>query len=129
MKVKALKLRFDRRFKRKMCRSFERTLTFLKKDFPLLYPVEIKPLEGPNPKGAKFIYGMCTLVTGPRKKPKFVIMIADGLAEDMGIYTLLHEWAHALSWVSTPKKGSDHGAEWGVAYSRIESAYSGEKYG
>jgi hypothetical protein len=35
--------------------------------------------------------------------------------------TLIHEWAHALSWFTPGVE--DHSGEWGLAYARIYSAY------
>jgi hypothetical protein len=60
-------------------------------------------------------------------KTKFVIRISRKLGNDISILMLLHEWAHALCWqVGQKFECPDHGAEWGVAYSRVYRAF--EKY-
>ena len=46
----------------------------------------------------------------------YYIRINRNLSESEAIDTLIHEWAHALSWSI---RGDDHCDEWGKAYSRV----------
>jgi len=41
--------------------------------------------------------------------------------------TLIHEWAHAISWFTPGVE--DHSGEWGLAYARIYSAFIRWNYG
>jgi hypothetical protein len=41
--------------------------------------------------------------------------------------TLIHEWAHTLSWFTTGV--DDHSGEWGLSYSRIYGAFIRWNYG
>jgi len=33
--------------------------------------------------------------------------------------TVLHEWAHALTWFGAETNYEDHSAEWGIAYAKV----------
>jgi predicted SprT family Zn-dependent metalloprotease len=66
-------------------------------------------------------YGDCTLVASGTA-PQFRIRIDRALPEEAQVYVLFHEWAHALSWGSESHRIRAHGAEWGIAMSRIWQA-------
>ncbi len=51
---------------------------------------------------------------------RFTILISEGSNQVM-FDTLLHEWAHCLSWQET-RGVTDHSLEWGLAMSRIYTA-------
>jgi hypothetical protein len=46
----------------------------------------------------------------------FSIRINRGLSEELAIETLIHEFAHILSW---QQEDDDHGPKWGIAYSKV----------
>jgi len=74
-----------------------------------------------------------------RRRSRFVIMLNSSLEECEAVDTLLHEWAHALSWhfvldrmarqpslVPAEFEQASHDELWGCAYSRVWRAYIGE---
>lgn len=38
---------------------------------------------------------------------------------NLRIDTLIHEWAHILTWFGAEMYNEDHSAEWGIAYAKI----------
>lgn len=67
------------------------------------------------------IYGDCTLDDG-----RFYIRIHRGMQTVMQVHTLIHEWAHAISWHEGKPYVRDHGPEWGIAYARCYTAVYGD---
>jgi hypothetical protein len=56
------------------------------------------------------------------KLSHFTIVIDPGVCWEATCNLLLHEWAHALSWVDeTHPTVCDHDVEWGIAMSRVYS--------
>jgi predicted mannosyl-3-phosphoglycerate phosphatase (HAD superfamily) len=55
----------------------------------------------------------------PKRGRSFIIGICTGMESAQAEDTLMHEYAHCLSWFSTQE---DHGPEWGVAFSRVYRA-------
>lgn len=95
--------------------TFEKTLKLLKKKLPAPFPVRIKYVETLEKRGE---FGTAELVDDK----KFVITIDKTTCEDIAIDTLMHEWAHILSWTvgnNWKKWQEEHGPEFGVAYSRV----------
>jgi predicted SprT family Zn-dependent metalloprotease len=64
-------------------------------------------------------HGYCEMVTPEQGEPFFRIRISTALEPEAMFYVLIHEWAHALSWISDSHKVRAHGPEWGIAMSRI----------
>ena len=102
--------------------KFSSVVRYLKKNMPLAFPVS-----------ARRMYGLPTDtmadvdIVEKDKEKRFVIRISRKLGNDISILMLLHEWAHALCWHPESKfSPPDHGAEWGVAYSRVY--YCFERY-
>lgn len=75
------------------------------------------PFRVTRPKGMEE-WGSCEKLESPTR---FVIRVHHKLPDDWALYTLVHEWAHALSWSDDPLV-ENHGAEWGVAYARCYQA-------
>ena len=101
---------FDNSHKRYNLRSFKECLKILKKKLPPAYPVTIKYVDIGD-------FGVAEL-----KKKRFILYINPMQCEDLAIETLLHEWAHLISWAvgnNWYKWGEYHGPEWGIAFSRI----------
>jgi hypothetical protein len=68
-------------------------------------------------------YGTCL-----RRGKLFEIRINSSINEDMAIESLIHEYAHALSWSHLNDKMEEeelswHGPAWGVAYSQVYQVY------
>lgn len=49
----------------------------------------------------------------------FIICIDSRLSWEATWQVLVHEWAHALAWNEASATVTDHGPEFGIAYSRI----------
>lgn len=56
--------------------------------------------------------GECWLL----KKKSFLIRIQVGLDKLTTRESLIHEWAHCVSWSAGPKGKDDHDAHWGIAF-------------
>ena len=67
-------------------------------------------------------HGDCSLCPPKGGGPHYSIRVSSGLSAEAQVYVLLHEWAHALSWGSESHRIRAHGAEWGIAMSRIWQA-------
>ena len=65
-----------------------------------------------------YCHGFCEL---DQEKQQFNIRISSELSEEIAVETLMHEWAHALSWHAG---GSDHSPAWGKAYARVYRVYA-----
>ena len=84
-------------------------LRTLREWHPTKYPVWVRRclLTG--------IYGSTQLLDEPYTH--FLITLNSSLKEPDLLHTLLHEWAHAVSW--DLEEEEDHGEEWSLAYGRI----------
>ena len=82
----------------------------LKTLVPLPYPVSVRRAR------TKDAWGDCELKSDP---PRFHIRISRSIDEGAAIETLVHEWAHARSWLEHTQ---DHGPYWGVAFSECYQA-------
>jgi hypothetical protein len=109
--------------------KFHKVVNYLKKNLPPEYPVSARRMYG-LPKGTM---ADIELVEKDNKK-KFVIRISRKLGNDISVLMLIHEWAHALvgkRWEDWEDRNSsdayngpsEHGEEWGVAYSRVYSCF------
>lgn len=71
-----------------------------------------------------------------RTRKSFVIRLSENLSVDMAADTLLHEWAHGVSWAKTFRNFDDslkrgtteydaacHDEHWGVAYGAVYRAF------
>jgi len=90
--------------------EFYGAVDFLKKKIPPPHPICVQRVL------LKEDHGRCHF-NGDR----FTIVVDRRLSEEMAIETLLHEWAHAISWNSY----KPHGPKWGRAYSRVYRTYLG----
>lgn len=107
---------FDNTHHRKNLKSFRQCLKILKKKLPPAYPVKIEYKEVDD-------FGTCELIHNKKtNRYKFIITINIDQCEDLAIETLIHEWAHMLSWAvgnNWYEWGEFHGPEWGIAFSKI----------
>jgi hypothetical protein len=55
------------------------------------------------------------------------VAVADNLTEVETIDTLIHEYAHAMTWRPFHALMHDHDAMWGVAFAQIYTAYHGTR--
>jgi hypothetical protein len=106
--------------------QFRLLLRVLRGDFAPEYPVKIKRVHkdiiGPDAP-----YGLAYLVNEDKPKDKryFIIWINRGHIWKVQLDTILHEWAHCLTWHQCPY-GKDHGdifaRKYGVLYRAIIEA-------
>ncbi len=85
------------------------TILWLRRNFPPPYPTRVRSVKMKD-------YGDTTLSKGMRD---FRIRISKNRSYAAKIDTLLHEWAHVLSWFGAESEIEDHSAEWGVTYARL----------
>lgn len=101
---------------------------WLKAEFPLgratsLLRVEIIKDEEPNARGKReHLDGRC-YKTG---RAEFLIQVSPKLKWSWAIETLLHEYAHAMTWPAAHREGyaDEHPDEWGLAYARLYRAFT-----
>lgn len=86
---------------------------YLRKQVPATLPIYLRVKNLP-PK-CKYC-GYCTC-----NGTKFTIIIGKAGSYQVAIDTLLHEWAHAISW--NLDQGDTHGSYWGVALSNVYLAF------
>lgn len=99
-----------------------RILAQLRQLLPPRHPVDVL-----TNRKFKTFYGDCT-----RIGRRFRIRLSRSLDEPAAIETLIHEWAHALSWERSPQESRKmarlpslerervaHGPQWGIAYSLV----------
>jgi len=109
--------------------AFRSVLAGLRKHCPAAMPVIVRTSRLRDD-----TLGRCA-----RRKSRFVIMLNSALIEHEAVDTLLHEWAHALSWhlvldrlakdpALDPEvfQKASHDELWGCAYSRVWRAYIGD---
>lgn len=104
--------------------KFRLLLKKLRKRFPPRYPVRVRRPSGKSLKGQDAPYGVCWL-SNDNKSPEdryFTIYISCKYPIETQIDTLLHEWAHALTWFKC-KPGQDHGDPWSEAYGKLYREY------
>lgn len=106
--------------------EFRSVLAYLRDSCPTAKTVVVRTSWLPEN-----ILGECA-----RRKTSFVIRLNNKLDEQAAIETLLHEWAHAMSWSYSldhlanqpdvdPREfeRASHDEAWGCAYSRVWRAY------
>jgi len=94
-----------------------RTINWLRREFPPRYPVTIcsQSLKG--------LSGDCIF-----KNHRFLIRINSKKAFSERIDTILHEYAHALTWFGADCV-EDHSDEWGLCYAKLYRAWDEWDYG
>ena len=93
--------------------AWPRAISWLRKEFPTIHPVSVRSIE------LKDFCGDAILTYSDEDRPiRFFIRINKHKNFETRIDTLLHEWAHCLSWLGAGHN-KDHGSEWGIAYARI----------
>lgn len=94
-----------------------RAIAWLRRNFPAQCPVYVKS------KFLKKEHGYTECIGG-----WFRIKINRKESYELRIDTLIHEWAHCLTWYGA-EETAEHGAEWGIAYARIYRTFEEWNYG
>ena len=95
-----------------------RTIAWLRRNFPADSPVCVAsaPLKG--------VHGCTSLKTG-----YYQIKINKRKSFSLRIDTLIHEWAHCITWLGAEADIEDHSSEWGLAYAKIYRTHIEWNYG
>jgi hypothetical protein len=103
--------------------KFRILLKYLKEQFPPEHEVRVKRLSS-NVLGPDAPYGTCQLVNSskPKSKRYFLICVRKADPWNIQVDTLLHEWAHALTWYQLPD-GKDHGDQFARKYGVLYRAF------
>lgn len=100
--------------------DFRLLLRLLRQKYPTSMPVKVRRVALPAT-GPKACHGMCGIANLDKDKSKqyFVIWLRKSDTWSSQRDTLIHEWAHALTWYQLPD-GKDHGdvfaRKYGVLY-------------
>jgi hypothetical protein len=97
--------------------KYRRLLAWLRRTFPLQRPACVRRVP------LKEYCGVCTFSADR----KFYIQIDNRQCAQLACDSLIHEWAHALTWFSPCN--DHHSAEWGIAYARLYRCYLTWNYG
>ncbi|KKL56725.1 hypothetical protein LCGC14_2242530 [marine sediment metagenome] len=101
--------------------KWRRTLAWLRRNFPPSSKVSVRSLEIKE-------HGCTTFGYAPMVG-SFEIQINRKKSFSLRIDTLLHEWAHCVTWLGAETDIEDHSAEWGVAYAKIYRTFLEWNYG
>jgi hypothetical protein len=94
---------------------------FLRDAVPPAWPVRTRQIAVKDPRE----FGSCSFVDDGAES-HFLIHLRKGMDDDLILFILVHEWAHAVAWTGVRQDYiEDHDAEWGVAYARCWKAVSG----
>jgi len=93
-----------------------RTIVWLRREFPAQHKVQVRSRQ------LKDYHGDASFV-----KEYFYIQINCRKSFSARIDTLLHEWAHALTWFGND--GDAHGSEWGLMYAQLYRNWLTWNYG
>lgn len=93
--------------------KWRRMLRWLRDAHPARHPVRVE--RRPRTQRKKELCGYCEF------RDKFYIFVDRRQVWALQIDTLLHEWAHALTWHGNDD--DDHGPEWGLAYAKLYRAF------
>jgi len=93
--------------------DFKKDVQFLKSQMPPLLPVRVyrRPTKG--------CLGYTNLTLKNGCPSHFIIVVSSTLSWDATWQVLIHEWAHAMSWVGDGETFCDHGPEWGLWFAKI----------
>lgn len=94
--------------------TFRQMVAKLRREAPPLLPVRVYVRD----RLAGKAWGCATLMVCERNKPRRFVIDVRKSSLAMMRDTLLHEWAHALTWAEGADVGTDHGDPWALAYGR-----------
>lgn len=97
-----------------------RTLAWLRRVFPARFPVAVRSQEMKKNNGE----------TEEFSGPRFIIRINRRTSHTIRIDTILHEWAHLLTWYGAghyEKHPDEFGLQWGKIYNAFDKWDYGRK--
>lgn len=102
--------------------KWRKTLNWLRGTYPANYPVGVE--RKPRTRKRKELCGYCEF---DESRGGYYVFVDRRQVWALQIDTLLHEWAHALTWHGNDD--DDHGPEWGLAYAMLYRAFLVWNYG
>ena len=107
--------------------KFRRILRLLRVDFPTDLPMKVRRLPSNILKRAGHKdapFGWCSMVNSnkPKAERYFLIQINKSVPWSQQFETILHEWAHALTWHEV-EVGRDHGDIFARTFGKLYRAY------
>lgn len=100
--------------------KWRRLLRWLRNTYPANYPVRVERRRRSTKE--KELCGYCVFRTN-----QFFVFVDRRQDWALQVDTLIHEWAHALTWHGNDD--DDHGPEWGLAYAMLYRAFLVWNYG
>lgn len=102
--------------------KFRLILRLLRADFPAEFPVKVRRQTSEQIK--RKIFGWCSLVNDgkPKVERYFLITVNKSCSWSQQFDTIIHEWAHALTWDEV-EQGKDHSDLFARAYGKLYRAY------
>lgn len=106
-----------------VAQKFRILLVRLRKEFPPEHPVRVRRLNK-DMLGPDAPFGVCGLSNQykPKSQRYFLIWIRNSDSWNVQSDTLIHEWAHTLTWFQLPN-GKDHGDLFARKYGVLYRAY------
>ena len=104
-------------------------LAWLRREHPPGYPVTARRVPGLLVDCSSWpVSGLCEFPIG--KGRRFRISICSRQSWALQTDSLLHEWAHALTWFGADaRQHEDHGPEWGLTYGQLYREFLVWDYG
>jgi len=102
--------------------KWRKTIAWLRRNFPTKVPVRVR----------RWGISHCGHTDGEydlKECDHLLIVVRKGMCPRCQIDTLLHEWAHALTWFGAAAEYEDHSPEWGAAYANIVRLFQEWDYG
>ena len=107
--------------------KFRLILRLLREEFIAEYPIRVRRRDAKYMIGSEYTlknipYGYCSLANADRsdRDRYFVIEVYKEVSWDQMFHTILHEWAHALTW---RRESKDHGDLFSRALGNLYRAY------
>ena len=97
-------------------RNFRRLAKVLRKKFPTLAPVYVYYRNGKMPRTT---VAFATAVFHDNCVHHFIVVVDARESWITVRDSLLHEWAHVISWREGQKEIDEHDTTWAIAYSKI----------
>lgn len=95
--------------------KWRRSLSWLRREFPLSKRVRVRQMKMKDQGETEYL-NHCFEITIQKKQ-----------CLNLRMDTLLHEWAHALTWFGND--ADPHGSEWGLAHARLYRTWLTWNYG
>lgn len=85
------------------------TIRWLRRNFPPTLPTYVKSAQMED----------CGDTIFSEDAEDFRIRVRSNHSLNLKVDTLLHEWAHVLTWFGAEFETEEHSAEWGVMYAKL----------